>query len=164
MDIRTKRMLSGFAGLAGTVWLGLLAAITARQQDLVFNPIRIREVERPRSAAHRTRSVVLRGTDGTRLCGWLLTPKSPGIHPAVIYFGGRSEEVSWVVRDAGIMFPGMAVLVMNYRGYGDSHGIPSERQMIEDGQVLCDWMASDAASARAWRSSSRCTGRLPRWC
>jgi dienelactone hydrolase len=60
----------------------------------------------------------------------------------VIYFGGRSEEVSWVARDAGTMFPGMTVLVMNYRGYGDSHGNPGERQMIEDGKALFDWMAA----------------------
>jgi dipeptidyl aminopeptidase/acylaminoacyl peptidase len=142
MDTRTKHMLSALAGLAGTAWLGLLAAITAKQQSLVFNPIRVKEVERPRSAGHRTRPVVLRSTDGTRLCGWLLTPKLPGMHPAAIYFGGRSEEVSWVARDAGTMFPGMTVLVMNYRGYGDSHGSPGERQMIEDGQMLFDWLAA----------------------
>lgn len=135
-------MLSGLAGLAGTLWLGMLAAIAAKQQQLVFNPIRAREVHRPRSSGHRTRPVVLRSTDGTRLCGWLLTPNAIGSHPAAIYFGGRSEEVSWVARDAGTMFPGMTVLVMNYRGYGDSHGIPAETTMIEDGQMLFDWLAS----------------------
>lgn len=142
MDTQTKRILSGLAGFAGTVWLGVLATLTARQHKIVFNPIRVKEVTRPKSAAHRTRSVVLRSTDGTRLSGWLLTPKSPGTHPAVIYFGGRSEEVSWVVRDAGMMFPDMTVLVMNYRGYGDSHGIPGERQMMEDGKMLFDWLAA----------------------
>lgn len=142
MDTQTKRILSGLAGFAGTVWLGLLATLTARQHKIVFNPIRVKEVERPRSAAHRTRSVVLRSTDGTRLSGWLLMPKLPGTHPAVIYFGGRSEEVSWVVRDAGTMFPDMTVLVMNYRGYGDSHGVPGERQMMDDGKMLFDWLAA----------------------
>ncbi|MDB5839664.1 MAG: alpha/beta hydrolase [Herminiimonas sp.] len=142
MDTRTKHLLSGLAGLTGTLWLGLVAAITVKQQQLVFNPIRVREVERPRSAGHRTRSVVLRSSDGTRLCGWLLTPNIPRPKGAVIYFGGRSEEVSWVARDAGKMFPDMTVLAMNYRGYGDSHGSPGERQMIEDGKFLFDWLVS----------------------
>lgn len=142
MDTRTKRILSGFAGVAGTLWLGLLTTLAAKQQNLVFNPIRDKEVAHPRSATHRTRSVVLRSADGTRLCGWLLKPHAPGIHPSVIYFGGRSEEVSWAVRDAGNMFPDMNVLVMNYRGYGDSHGIPGERQMKEDGLMLYDWLAA----------------------
>jgi dienelactone hydrolase len=88
--------------------------------------------------------VVLRAADGTRLSGWLMTPKIPGRHPAVVYFGGRSEEVSWVVRDAGKLFPNMAVLAVNYRGYGESHGVPDEIQMVEDGCMLFDWMAARA--------------------
>jgi len=130
------------AGFASMLWLGLTAAVAANQRRLVFNPTVEREVAHPRSSGHRTRPVVLRARDGTRLCGWLMTPKSPGPHPAVVYFGGRSEEVSWVVRDAGAMFPGMAVLAVNYRGYGDSHGDPAEILMIEDGCTLFDWLAA----------------------
>jgi uncharacterized protein len=85
---------------------------------------------------------VLRANDGTRLAGWLMTPREPGPHPAVLYFGGRSEEVSWVARDAGTLFPGMTVLAMNYRGYGDSRGIPGEEHMVEDGCMLFDWLGS----------------------
>jgi dipeptidyl aminopeptidase/acylaminoacyl peptidase len=69
-------------------------------------------------------------------------PKGAGQHPAAIYFGGRSEEVSWVAHDAATMFPDMALLVMNYRGYGDSHGNPGELRMIEDGKMLIDWLAA----------------------
>jgi pimeloyl-ACP methyl ester carboxylesterase len=48
------------------------------------------------------------------------------------------------VRDAGKLFPGMAVLAVNYRGYGDSHGVPAEIHMVEDGCMLFDWMAARA--------------------
>jgi alpha/beta superfamily hydrolase len=58
-----------------------------------------------------------------------------------VYFGGRSEEVSWVARDAGKLFPGMAVLAVNYRGYGDSHGDPAEEHFVEDGRMLFDWLS-----------------------
>jgi len=132
------------AGFASMLWLGLTAAVAANQRRLVFNPTVEREVKSPRSSGHRTRSVVLRAADGTRLCGWLMTPRIPGRHPAVVYFGGRSEEVSWVVRDAGKLFPNMAVLAVNYRGYGESHGDPAETHMIEDGCMLFDWMAARA--------------------
>jgi dipeptidyl aminopeptidase/acylaminoacyl peptidase len=130
------------AGFASMLWLGLAAAVAANQRRLVFNPTSEREVAHPQSSGHRTRPVVLRARDGTRLCGWLMTPKSPGPHPAVVYFGGRSEEVSWVVRDAGNMFPNMSVLAVNYRGYGDSHGDPAETHMVEDGCTLFDWLAA----------------------
>ena len=138
----SKKMAAGITGLASMLWLGLTAAVAANQRRLVFNPTLVREVQHPRSSGHRTRPVVLRATDGTRLCGWLMTPTIPGPRPAVLYFGGRSEEVSWVVRDAGKLFPNMTVLAMNYRGYGESQGIPAEIHMIEDGCLLLDWLAT----------------------
>ena len=137
-----KKIAAGFTGVASVLWLGLTAAVAASQRRLVFNPTVEREVQSPRSSGHRTRQVVLRSTDGTRLCGWLMTPQVQGPRPAVIYFGGRSEEVSWVVRDAGKLFPNMTVLAMNYRGYGESHGDPAETHMIEDGCLFYDWLAS----------------------
>lgn len=130
------------AGFASVLWLGLTAAVAANQRRLVFNPTITPEVVSPRSSGHRTRPVVLRAKDGTRLCGWLLTPLIPGPRPAVLYFGGRSEEVSWVARDAGKLFPGMTVLAMNYRGYGNSHGDPAETQLVDDGCLLFDWLAA----------------------
>lgn len=137
----TKKV-AGIAGLLSLLWIGLTATVAASQRRLVFNPTVKREVDKPRSSGHRTRPIVLRATDGTKLAGWLMTPPHvSGPRPAVIYFGGRSEEVSWVVRDAGNLFPGMTVLAINYRGYGNSHGEPAETHMVEDGRLLYDWLA-----------------------
>jgi dienelactone hydrolase len=141
MKMPSQLTFAGMAALAALAWLSFAAVVAASQRKLIFNPARIKEVERPRSVAHRTRPVVLRSADGTRLSGWLLSPQAPGPHPGVIYFGGRSEEVSWVARDAGRMFPNMTVLAINYRGYGDSAGVPGETQMIADAYMLFDWMA-----------------------
>lgn len=137
-----SKKMAGVAGLASVLWLGLSAAMAASQRRLVFNPTVKREVEHPRSSGHRTRQVVLRAADGTRLSGWLMTPSVPGPHPGIVYFGGRSEEVSWVARDAGKLFPNMSVLAVNYRGYGNSHGDPDEQHMIDDGCQLFDWLAA----------------------
>jgi uncharacterized protein len=137
-SIKIARVAAGFAGV---LWVGITAAIAASQRRLVFNPEVERKVPLPRSSGHRTRSIVLRAKDGTRLAGWLMTPTTAGPHPAVLYFGGRSEEVSWVARDAGRMFPGMTVLAVNYRGYGESLGVPHERHMVDDGRVLFDWLS-----------------------
>ncbi len=139
--MNNSKKLAGVAGALSVLWLGMTAAIAASQRRLVFNPTNKREVANPRSSGHRTRPIVLRATDGTKLSGWLMTPQVPAPHPAVVYFGGRSEEVSWVVRDAGKLFPGMAVLAVNYRGYGASQGDPAENHMVEDGRLLFDWLA-----------------------
>ena len=139
--MNNSRKVAGVAGVLSVLWIGVTAAVAASQRRLVFNPTLKREVEKPRSSAHRTRQIVLRATDGTKLAGWLMTPLVVGPHPAVVYFGGRSEEVSWVVRDADKLFPGMAVLAVNYRGYGASQGDPAELHMVGDGRLLFDWLA-----------------------
>ena len=135
-----SRKMATAAGVLGVAWAGMTALLMASQRKLLFNPATAREVESPRSSGHRTRAIVLRAHDGTRLAGWLMTPREPGARPAVVYFGGRSEEVSWLVRDAGTLFPGMTVLALNYRGYGQSHGEPGEEQMIADACMQIDWL------------------------
>lgn len=135
-----SRKMAAAAGAVGFVWAGLTALLMAGQRKLLFNPTVKREVESPRSSGHRTRAIVLRGADGTRLAGWLMTPREPGVRPAVVYFGGRSEEVSWLVRDAGNLFPGMTVLTLNYRGYGNSHGEPGEQLLVADACMQLDWL------------------------
>lgn len=139
--MKHTKKVAGVAGILSLMWLGVTAAVAASQSRLLFNPLGSRrEVLNPYSSGHRTRAVVIRARDGTRLSGWLMTPRLAGPHPAVVYFGGRSEEVSWVARDAGRLFPGMAVLAVNYRGYGDSHGDPAETHFVEDGRMLYDWL------------------------
>ncbi|MFP5391028.1 MAG: alpha/beta hydrolase [Gammaproteobacteria bacterium] len=140
----SRKMAGVAAGAISFLWVGLTAAIAAGQRKLLFNPTLKREVDNPRSSGHRTRAVVLRARDGTKLSGWLMTPKVVGPRPAVLYFGGRSEEVSWVARDAGKLFPGMTVLAMNYRGYGQSQGDPAETSFVEDGRELFDWLRERA--------------------
>jgi uncharacterized protein len=137
---RTSQALMALGATAFTTWAGFIVALTARQRVMVFAPNRQREVPRCSPGGHRTRQVVLRSADGTRLSGWLMTPRAPGPHPAVVYFGGRSEEVSWVVRDAEHLFPGLQVLAVNHRGFGESHGVPGERELVEDGCACVDWL------------------------
>lgn len=136
-----SRKVAVVSGALSVLWLAMTAAVAASQRRLVFNPTIKREVLNPRSSGHRTRPIVLHTSDGIKLSGWLMTPQVVGPHPAVLYFGGRSEEVSWVVRDAGTLFPGMAVLAVNYRGYGQSQGDPAELHMVDDGRMLFDWLA-----------------------
>jgi dipeptidyl aminopeptidase/acylaminoacyl peptidase len=138
----TGRLLTNFASLIGFAWIGAIAAVTARQRSLLFDPVRTTCEDCPASPCHDVRRVVLHGADGTRLCGWLLTPKSSGPYPGVIYFGGRSEDVSWIAHQAASMFPDMALLAIHHRGFGDSHGAPGERQMMEDGKMLLDWLTT----------------------
>jgi pimeloyl-ACP methyl ester carboxylesterase len=126
-----------FAPLGGMLLLFLL------QDKLVFNPVNS-PASLPREAArHRIRAITLSMPDGTRLRGWWLRPKgsSPAATPAVIYFGGRSEEISWIC-GRGPHLAGAHVLCVNYRGYGKSQGRPTERDLLADALELYDWVSS----------------------
>jgi uncharacterized protein len=98
-----------------------------------------------------------------KLPGWLMTPSMADAHPAVIYFGARSEEVSWVARDVNRMFPGVMVLVVNYRGYGKSHGIPGVQDVDVD--TLFDWQTKRSLTAPSEIASVPALGLRcrPRW-
>lgn len=97
--------------------------------------------------------------DGERLRGWLLRPAAAprGARlPAVLYFGGNAEEVSWMLGDAHRL-GGVAFAAFNYRGYGASTGAPYEDALFGDALALFDLLASrpdvDAGRVLAWGRS-----------
>lgn len=138
--------VSHLAAAAGAAWLGAVAVITARQRRLLFHPVRDALPPCPDCAAHDVRPIALRAADGALLRGWLALPRTTAKpvrpHPSAIYFGGRAEDVSWAVRHADRMCPGIALLAVNHRGSGGSSGKPSERRLVDDGRMLFDWLAS----------------------
>lgn len=72
---------------------------------------------------------------GTRLRGWVLHPDRPR---AVIYFGGNSELISNRAALFDDLFRDDSVYLINYRGYGDSDGKPSEAGLCADALAIYD--------------------------
>jgi alpha/beta superfamily hydrolase len=100
-----------------------------------------RDSLKPRSQSHRVRPVVLRSKDGTRLSGWLMTPRWPEAKGAVLYFSNGSEEALWLAAQAQAMFPDMTVLVMHYRSGPGRGKQPAAEDLVTDGETLYDWLA-----------------------
>jgi pimeloyl-ACP methyl ester carboxylesterase len=69
---------------------------------------------------------------------WVL---HPGLHQAVIYFGGNRDDVGAKLSVFSETFPDQTVYLVNYRGYGGSTGKPSEAALIGDAQTIYDWAA-----------------------
>jgi pimeloyl-ACP methyl ester carboxylesterase len=72
--------------------------------------------------------------DDVELAGWLISRESKTL---LIYFGGNGEEVSHNLPDFVQNF-NCDILLMNYRGYGDSEGKPSEKSFFRDADHLYD--------------------------
>ena len=79
--------------------------------------------------------------DGFTLHGWL--KRAPGAakgerFPLVIVFGGVARETSWMI-GWGDKPPAWGWLMVNYRGYGLSGGMPSEQAVVEDAKRIYDY-------------------------
>jgi len=119
--------------------LGIPAAAWFAQERLIFFPQPVV------STAHlpaRAAPFSVNAADGTKLQGWIV-PGTSVPAPAIVYFGGNAEEVSWALAD-GRWPRGWTLVALNYRGYGTSEGSPTARDLLADGLALHDAVAARA--------------------
>ena len=67
---------------------------------------------------------------------------------AIIYFGGNAEAVEYNLELFSGLFPGHAIYLMAYRGYGGSSGKPSQQGLFSDAQALYRRISQDHESIR----------------
>ncbi len=91
------------------------------------------------------RIVTVLTTDSVALRGWYLPPApapGPGAEaPAVIWFHGNMETVGGIgsiIRE--FRPPGVGLLALDYRGYGQSDGEPTERGVYRDAEAAWDFV------------------------
>jgi len=122
------------------VALGLPLTLWVFQDKLIFMP-QPAPAAPPRADGVLITEVNIPVGDGLTLRGWLARPQGTvGRMPLAIYFGGNAEEASGMATLAG-RFPGWALLVVNYRGYGGNAGAPSEKALVADALAIYDWAA-----------------------
>ena len=122
-------------------------AIYFLQERLIFFPQPLSGAERAEIERHfaQVKQVVLRAPDGKTLHAWVMP--APGA-PLVIYFGGNAENVAWMIPEAQKHAPGVAWLLVDYRGYGGSEGAPTEAAIGADALQWYDYAAAELKPAR----------------
>ena len=126
------------------VMLAALAALRLLSRKLLYFP---QPLEPGRQSAlknleilgARLRPLEVRSEDGTLLKGWCLEKDVENL-PVIFYFGGNAEEVSLNAEAFLSRVPANMVLV-NYRGYGQSRGRPTEEALKADGLAVFDTLA-----------------------
>ena len=112
------------------IYLAVCALLWALQERMIFHPQPL-----PYPPRHPAANPVEIRNAGETLRGWIVNEQGRG--PLVVYFGGNAEEVSGnIPRWAD--FPATVVL-MNYRGFGQSTGTPSERGLVDDAKAIVRW-------------------------
>lgn len=81
--------------------------------------------------------IQVRNDDDSVLNGWLVNAEANVKKPLVIYYGGNAEEVSHMIQIAQ-QNPKVVWALMNYRGYGNSTGKPSEKHLFADALTVYD--------------------------
>jgi fermentation-respiration switch protein FrsA (DUF1100 family) len=82
--------------------------------------------------------------DGERLAAWKLPHPSPRSH--VLYFHGNGGNLSvWAPILSGIARQGYSVVALDYRGYGNSTGRPTESGLYKDVEAIVQefWERTD---------------------
>ncbi len=116
------------------IGLGLLYFF---QDAMIFFP----QPTPPQSRAHFESHAYGIKHDGIKLQGWFVRGTVTADKPLLIYYGGNAEEASVNLWDLQ-RFRAGAYLFMNYRGYGDSEGKPSQANLCRDAVHILDQMAA----------------------
>ncbi|MDA1077030.1 MAG: alpha/beta hydrolase [Proteobacteria bacterium] len=127
------RTLLTFSLTAILAYLAVCTLLFAFQEKLLFFPrpnnASVASVLKPWRVEIVHKSVTLQG--------WIVSPAMPGARPLIYYFGGNAEDVSQVALTAA-QRADINLVVMNFRGYGGSQGVPSERLLFEDALLVFD--------------------------
>jgi len=119
-----------FTALAGLVYVALCAAMFACQRSFIYFP--------PQIGVLIDSDVMTLTVPGAEL--QILAERTEG-PDAVLYFGGNAEDVAYSLPTMEQAFPGHALYLPRYRGYGGSTGRPSEAALFADALALFDRLA-----------------------
>ncbi len=71
------------------------------------------------------------------LRGWVANPRR---EDAIIYFGGNAERIENSIEDYKALFDDFTIYFINYRGYGESTGTPTEANLFSDAEAIFDYI------------------------
>jgi len=127
--------LLGWLIFGAVLLVGVPATMYLAQDSLLFLP---QPVIGPPRVARPVEPLAFEREEGVRVRGWFVKAATPRA-PLVIYYGGNAEELSWQMTEP---WPGdWSLALVNYRGYGESDGKPSEAALFGDALAVFDALA-----------------------
>ena len=124
-----KRLLkiASITLLVGYVAIGALLYLF--QEKLLYHPTPNVAVAYPKMVLNR---------EGAKVVVYVLNPNKPN---AILYFGGNAESMAKSADYIAKQFPEFTCYLMDYRGFGQSTGTPSQKAIESDALALYDAVA-----------------------
>jgi len=131
----------GVIGTALAGWLLLNGLMYVAQPGMLFYPLSRLDAT-PRDWGLDYQDVWVPTEDGVRLHGWYLP--SAESERVLLFFHGNAGNISHR-RDSIAIFHrlGLDVLILDYRGYGQSSGSPSEDGLYRDAGAAWTWLTEE---------------------
>ena len=139
-------------------YLAVVFMLTVFQRRLIYFPFReavIRAYD-TRLPGGRVHDIAVFGQDGLELKGWHVLPEGHTCppeecdaqlqrgRPVVLYFSGNAANRSYRVSEVEVLCRlGADVFIVDYRGYGDNQGSPSEEMLAADAEALWKYATRD---------------------
>jgi len=133
-----SRTILTLVAVVASSYLGLGALLFFFQRSLIYFP-------QPRSVSSGSTTITL-PAEGAQV---LVTARPHDGPNALVYFGGNAEDVSYSLPSLSTAFPGHAIYLLHYRGYGGSSGTPSEAALFADALALFDRVRTEHRSVVA---------------
>jgi pimeloyl-ACP methyl ester carboxylesterase len=97
------------------------------QHFAIFSPTYYREEKLDESFE----LLSIKTDEGIELEGIMYKPKD--FRATLLFFGGRSHDTVGLIKKLSQTFPHAAIITFNYRSYGKSGGVVSEKNILNDG-------------------------------
>jgi fermentation-respiration switch protein FrsA (DUF1100 family) len=137
------RTLFVFIALALVLYIGFSLMLYLLQDRLVFLPhMPGRELDAtPAAAGLDYEDAWIDTADGERLHGWFVP--AHGARGTMLFFHGNAGNISHRLESLQIFSRlGVNVLIVDYRGYGQSSGQPGEEGSYRDAEAAWDYLVS----------------------
>ena len=135
------RMLSSFVFIVAALCLGALTLLYIFQEKMVFFPGKS-IVDTPRTIGLPYEDVYLETDDDIRVHGWYV-PHADA-RATVLFFHGNAGNISHRLDSISIFHQlGLSVFIIDYRGYGNSDGRPSEQGTYRDARAAWNYLVDE---------------------
>ena len=122
-----KKLIQTILLIAVVAYIAIGAYLYINQREFIYFP-----TQGVRPTAEQ--EIELQNQNET-LRGWVVNPYR---EDAIIYFGGNAERIETSIVDYKALFDDFTIYFINYRGYGESTGTPTEDNLFSDAEAIFD--------------------------